>query len=288
MVQISQPTSVKAFGKFSLGRPPALRSFEEYFGIGAREGPGAWRSGYASVQKLLGHLRRYTRSESSREVYLNVLRRFCEWSGRGPDELARLPKESVEDLVQGYADGLAAKDRSKAYVNSVIKRLRTFFRLNGYVREGELNVRTYFVPTRYRKVPECIPTMREVHAMADAADNLKGRAIILVLWSSGLRVSTLCALNYGDVAEELERGEPYIMIPVYPELKERIPDACKGRIPYYTFASAEAGEALRSYLRDREEKYGLIGQDDPLFHSDWILWTRGERSGRRLGRRGLG
>jgi len=25
------------------------------------------------------------------------------------------------------------------------------------------------------------------------------------------------------------------MIPVYPEMKQRIPDACKGRIPYYTF-----------------------------------------------------
>ena len=71
--------------------------------------------------------------------------------------------------------------------------------------------------------------------MADAAGKLRDRAVILVLWSSGLRVSTLCALNYGDVAEEVESGEPYIMIPVYPEMKDRVPDACKGRIPYYTF-----------------------------------------------------
>lgn len=51
----------------------------------------------------------------------------------------------------------------------------------------------------------------EVYAMADATGSLRNRAVILFLWSSGLRVSTLCAL--GDVAEELERGETNIMVP---------------------------------------------------------------------------
>ncbi|MHA1753993.1 MAG: hypothetical protein ACTSYR_00520, partial [Candidatus Odinarchaeia archaeon] len=82
---------------------------------------------------------------------------------------------------------------------------------------------SYFVPIRYRKVPEYIPTKEEVYRMADAAGSLRNRAITLVLWSSGLRVSTLCALNYGDVAEDLKRGEPPIMIPVYPEMKDRVP-----------------------------------------------------------------
>ena len=92
----------------------------------------------------------------------------------------------------------------------------------------------------------------------------------------------------GDVAEELEKGEPYIMILVYPAMKERVPDACKGQIPYYTFICPEAGEALRSYLAERREKYGKIALDNPLFHSDWTLWVREERSKRRLGRRAVG
>jgi integrase len=128
----------------------------------------------------------------------------------------------------------------------------------------------------------------EIYSMADAAGGLRDRAIILSLWSSGLRVSTLCALNYGDVAEELERGEPYVMIPVYPEMKLRLLDACKSQISYYAFICPQAGEALRTYLMERGEKYGEIRPDDPLFHSDWTLWSRGERSSRRLGRRGVG
>jgi len=279
---------MKAFGKLDLFLPLPLRGFEVYFKIKARKGAGAWVSAYASVQNLLDHMQRFTKSESSKEVYLNGLRRFCEWSGRDPDELVHLSKYKSEKLVQNYVDHLAARDRSKAYVNSIIKRLKTFFRTNGFTGNSKLNVKSYFVPTRYRKIPEYVPTKTEVFAMADAAGSRRDRAIILTLWSSGLRVSTLCSLNYGDVMDELERGEPYVMILVYPAMKERIPDACKGQIPYYTFIWSEAGGALRSYLAERMEKYGDIASDDPLFHSDWTLWPRSERSKHRLGRRAVG
>jgi len=280
--------TTKVFGMFVPGESLGLRSFEVYFGIGSRGGVGAWRSAYPSVQNLLDHLWRYTQSEASRVKYLRHLYQFCRWCGLGPEELTRLPKERAEQLVQSFADSLAMKGSSRAYVNTVIKRLRTFFRVNGYVGARELRVKSFFVPTRYRKVPEYILTKDEVYRMADAAGKLRDRAVILVLWSSGLRVSTLCALNYGDVAEEVESGEPYIMIPVYPEMKEHVPDACKGRIPYYTFICPEAGEALRAYLKERAEKYGRLGLEEPLFHSQWNQWPGGERPKRRLNRRTIG
>lgn len=261
-----------------------LRAFEVYFKIQARRGPMAWRSGYDSVQKLLNHLSRYTKSESSRVRYLNHLRQFCEWSALKPDQLVSLQKERVEALVQGFVDELAGLDRSRAYVNSVIKRLRTFFRANGI---KDLDLKTYFVPTRYRKKPEYIPTKDEVHAIASAAGSPRNRALVLALWSSGLRVSTLTALNYGDVAQELEEAKPCILVRVYPEMKSRVADACKGSIPYHTFICSEAIEALRTYLRDREEKYGPISDDDPLFHSEWNLWDRDVRTRKRLGRRAI-
>jgi len=278
-------TVTRAFGKFDLSSPLPLRGFEKYFKIGAREGPKAWRSYYASVQNLLNHLSRFTKSESSREKYLGSLRRFCLWFGSNPDELVRLPQVEIEASIQNFVDGLAQKSNSRTYINSIIKRLKSFFRANGY---DNLKVATYFVPTRYRKREEYIPSKGEVLAMANVAGRPKNRAIILVLWSSGIRVSTLCALNFSNIADEIKKGEPYIMLSVHPKMKERVPDACKGRIPYYTFVCPEAGEALRSYLQDRKEKYGKISSEDPLFHSDWTLWDRSERSSKRLGRRGVG
>jgi len=273
-----------AFGSLDLSSTLPLRGFELYFGIKAREGSEAWRSIYPSVQRLLDHLSRYTKSESSREKYLNLLRMFVEWSRHDPNFLVKMRKERIEALVQSFADRLASMDRSKTYVNSVIKKLKTFFRVNGF---ENLKVATYFVPTRYRKRPEYVPTKDEVHNMATAAGSPRNRAIIFSLWGSGLRVSTMCALNYGDVSEELESGETCIKIPVYPEMKTRVPDACKGSIPYYTFIFSEAVNDLRIYLREREERYGPISPDDPLFHSEWTFWNRDIRSEKRLGRRAI-
>lgn len=262
-----------AFGKFDLTSPLPLRSFEIDLGIKARDGSRAWSSSDSSVQYLLDHLKRFTRSYSSREKYLQVLRRFCQWSGYTPSQLVSLDKSQIERLIQRFIDDLAALDRSPSYLNSLIKRLRTFFRVNGF---DDLGVATYFVPTRYRKRAEYIPSKAEIFAMADAAGGSKNRAIILILWTTGLRVSTLCALNVGDVVEELEEENPYVKVSIYPEMKERVLDACKGRIPYYTFMSPEAGQALRIYLRDREEKIGPLVDEHPLFHSDWSLWDKNE------------
>ena len=113
-----------AFGKISLDRPPPLRGFEKYFGIEAREGPGAWRSSYASVHRLLDHLSRFSGSEGSRESYLNMLRRFCQRTGHDPDGLTQLHKNEVERLIQDYADEKARAKASRAYVNTIIKRAR--------------------------------------------------------------------------------------------------------------------------------------------------------------------
>ncbi len=271
----------KAFGKLDLTKPLGLRQFERFFEISSREGSEAWKSKYKSVQNLLDHLSRFGKSESSKEVYLNQLRRLCEWLKLDPDQLVDLPKHKVEVSVQKFVDQAAGLNRSRAYVNSMIKRFRTFFRVND--RSPKLHA--YSIPPRYRKRPEYIPTISEVRAMAAAAESLRNRALILVAWSSGVRVSTLCALNYGDIANDLNADCASARIPVYPDMKRRLPDACKGNIPYYTFICREAVEALRTYLRDRSEKYGPLGSESPLFHAEWTLWKREERSGKRLGRR---
>jgi len=271
----------KAFGKLDLTKPLGLRQFERFFGITSREGAEAWKSKHKSVQNLLDHLGRFGKSESSKEVYLNQLRRLCQWLKLDPDQLASLPKHKVEMSVQRFVDQTADLNRSRAYVNSMIKRFRTFFRVND--RSPKLHA--YSIPPRYRKRPEYIPTISEVRAMAIAAESLRNRALILVAWSSGVRVSTLCALNYGDIANDLNAGCASVRIPIYPDMKRRLPDACKGNIPYYTYICREAVEALRMYPQDRIEKYGPLDSEFPLFHAEWNLWKRKERSDKRLGRR---
>ena len=143
-------THRRAFGKFSPGEPRPLRGFEKYFMIQAREGPEAWKSSFASVQMLLDHLSRFSGSDGSRQSYLNMLRRFCQRNSYDPDKLITLPNGEVGRLIQNYADEKAKKNASKSYVNTIIKRLRTFFHVNGF---EDLKLQMHYQPTRYRKRP---------------------------------------------------------------------------------------------------------------------------------------
>ena len=225
----------------------------------------SWFSPYFSVNCLLRKLARRGWSEATKRTYLNVIRRFCLYTGMTPDDLIRLDTKDIEVLVQDYCDMFNNQRYSRRYVNGILRILKSFFKANGV----EINVEGYYVPTRYRKRQEYIPTKSEVYDMADSATSLRDRAIILMLFSTGLRVSTLIALTYGDLKEELEKGYSIVKVPVYPEMKERVPEACKNNIPYFTFACEEAVKALRLYLDDRRRRYGTIEPQEPLFCSEY-------------------
>jgi len=195
-----------------------------------------WSSEYESVDKYLGHFKRKTRSEGTKELACDLLMRFSKFAGKEPDELTRLSPAEVSKLVQSYVDSLADKGQSIRTVNVTLTFLRTFFTLNSFKGARQIDVERFFQPSRYRKRPEYIPTADEIYRMAYAAGSAKNKAMVLCLYTSGLRNSTLRALRYKDVAEELKVLE-IVKVPVYPEMKEMDPRACKGNIPYYSFFS---------------------------------------------------
>jgi len=229
-------------------------------------------SEYTSIDRLLRHLRRKTGSKGTKRAYLKRIYFFCLHLNMNPDQIIALPKHQIEEFVQTYADGYHDGTHSPAYINNnVLAPVRTLFKVNGFKGSHALDIEGYYVPPRYRKTLEYIPTKYEIYSMADNAGSLKGRAIILVLYSSGLRASTLRALLYRDVKEELAEGVYNVMIPVYPEMKLIEPAACKNNIPYYSFICDEATIALKLYLRERIEKFGTIGDNEPLFISEYKL-----------------
>ena len=246
-----------------------------------------WRSEYESVNALLKHLWRKSRSEASRKAYLRQIYLLCSSTSLTPDELIKLPKKKIEEIVQDYADQYNDGRHSIRYVNNIIHLLKGFFKANGFKRSNALEIESHYMPSRYRKRPEYIPKKHEIYAMADSACSLRDRAIILTLYSSGLRNATLRAVLYKDVEEELKRGIDNVMIPVYPEMKLIEPNACKNNIPYYTFICDEATQALRLYLRERKEKYGKILPTEPLFASDYNQVPREERSSKIMSPRQL-
>jgi integrase len=232
-----------------------------------------WSSDIPSVQKMLNHLKRRTASESSRIKFVYELYKFTLFAEKEPEALAALSSGEASTLLQAYLDAMGSRAVSRKYVNAVVGDLVSgFFKVNGYRKDREVEVEKFHIPARYRYRGEYIPLRAEVFRMAQMCGStlsgLRNKAIILTLYSTGLRNSTLRGLRYKDIKDELEAGNDVVMVPVYPEMKLVVPNACKGNIPYYTFLCKEAVETLLVYLAERRRVYGELDVEDPLFASE--------------------
>lgn len=245
-----------------------------------------WESCSRPVQNLLDHLSRKSKSEGTRKIYLRHVYRFCRFTDKTPAQLVKMKRDGVEQEVQRYADSLATAS-SRTYANIAIAALKSFFVVNGYKRGRALDIQSYYQPPRQRLTSEYIPTKTEIYRMADSACSLRDRAIILMLYSSGLRNSTLRALRLKDVREELLAGRDIVKVPVSPEMKQVDPAACKGGIPYYTFLCDEGTQALRLYLEDRKQRFGRLSDAEPLFCTEYNQLSRDERQRRPITSREL-
>jgi integrase len=237
-----------------------------------------WTSDFVTIQKVLDHYKRKNKSEKTRENTLGVLARFFAWAieSDSPDEYAKLPqkksqlekrREAIQQDIQQFLDRMISVDRAKSWVKTSREYLLTHFKVNGWKNGNELEIEAYHVPPRYHKRKEYVPTSQEAWKMVERAGSLKYALIVLLLFTTGLRDSTLCALTYGDIREELEKGLKIIRIPVYVEMKQRVASACKGNIPYYTFTQ-HAVDLLKTYLKMARELYGQLNDDMPLIIGD--------------------
>jgi len=226
-----------------------------------------WKSDYPSVDKLLRHLKRKTKSEGSRATYLKTLSQFVRFTRLSPDDLVALEKEEVEENVQGFCD-LAKAPRT---ANRKMEELKTFFKYNGFRTGNKCNLvlERRYIGVRERSRPEYIPTEEEIQAILNEAGlNLKWRALFYAMYTTGLRSSTLRAVKYGDIRKEVEADVSPLFVRVYPEMKKIIPEACKNKIPYFTFMSKDAVDAAKAYVADRQIRLGPLEDDQILFCSD--------------------
>lgn len=123
--------------------------------------------------------------------------------------------------------------------------------------------------------------------MAERAGNKRDRAAVHILISTGLRNTAVRALQVGDIQEELSAGYGNLLIKVEPEWNRRIPGACKNNIPYYTFTSRAATEAIWDMLEERRKIYGEVKSDEPLLATTYNQIPKEDRRFRPLSMREL-
>jgi site-specific recombinase XerD len=95
-------------------------------------------------------------------------------------------------------------------------------------------------------------SLEEIKQFVDKASSYREKALILCMFQSGLGVNEIIELNYGDVAEELEKN----ILPLCLKLVRK-----KTHVEFKTFFGRDAVHYLKLYLGTRTN----LKFDDPLF-----------------------
>jgi len=208
-----------------------------------------------------------TISSQSSVIYLNALKRFCEWCGKNPQELIlQRDKElknddpndrtGIRDLLLDFRHHLEHIGLAPKTINTYDGAIRSFF-TSVLGKRGIVNIRNY-KDRSISHIKDLVPTLEELKKMLDAV-NLEEKFRILFIAQTGMRVSDAIALKFGDIRRELELGNIPLAIRFSPQ-KDR--ELIGERV---TFLGSDGVEILKQYLTWREKQGETLTDDSPLF-----------------------
>ena len=143
-------------------------------------------------QMMLDELQRRNYAQSTVEAYVSALREFAKYFKRPPDQLG---PEHIRQFQ------LYLLRERKLATNTVKQRMAAvqFFFASTLKRPYLRN------DFPYPKSPQRLPAVlsqEEVTRLIDSASNLSHRAILMILYSTGIRRSELVRLKVGDIDSE--------------------------------------------------------------------------------------
>ena len=165
--------------------------------------------------------------------YLREVINLAKYFGKSP---ADLNKEELKDyLVHMLEDRNLQAGTYKNYVAGIKFLYRTTLKRGDIVED-----------IRYPKGPKKLPVvfdLSEVEALFSATENIKHKALLMIMYSSGLRISEAACLRVTDI--DSKRMMVYVQLG-------------KGGKDRYTILSQRALECLREYWRQYRPKEWLF------------------------------
>ena len=170
-------------------------------------------------------------SPKTRKVYLGYGRRFAEWT-----ELP-LEKAGTEEVRRYLVHLVEARGISRSAHSQVVSALRFLFEK---VLQRPQVLRNIPRPKRHKSLPTVL-SRKEVDRLLKAVRHPSSRALIMILYSSGLRVGEVVRLRPEDL--DSDRGLLRVQ-------------AGKGRKDRYTLLSRRALEAVERHLLFQDQVRG--------------------------------
>jgi len=178
---------------------------------------------------------------SSQESYLRRIKAFVEFQGAKKKPLEQTELDDIQEYILYLKQ---QKGLSAGTINAYISSVRFFYT---HVLNKEWNKRKVPRMKRTVKMP-VIPPHENITALLEATENPKYRAILSLLFGSGLRVSEACRLKVKDICSKT--------------MRVRVEEAKHGT-NRYTILSQKTLTELRGYFKTTfKNGYSL---DDWLF-----------------------
>ena len=192
-------------------------------------------------------------SEQTLSVYVPALEEFAAFIGRGNQRIdwALVDKEDVREWIATQMDAHLAP----ATVNKRLSALRSFYKFLMIQQAGNADpTRTLKGPKKEKKLPSFVrekdmDRLLDGIAFADNFEGIRDRLVMLLFYSTGIRLSELVGLNVGSV--DFHTSTVKVL---GKRNKERI-------VPF----GAELREALEQYLSLRANQPMAKGNDALFF-----------------------
>ena len=220
------------------------------------------------------------KEEGTKRRYQEYFNEFLSFVGKTPDELIVQrqqdllnPERKIQRRIESLLLAFLAKKKAEGYAVATrqiyFASIRSFFEIHYFpliMRKGDYPTGDSNGVKRATK-----EAIVKVLSNKHQRNKLTIKALMLFIKDSGLRVSDVRRLNYGDIAKQLENGETIIQLNIITE---------KANLLAKTFIGEEAIQALKEYLEARKQgskdsrhvEPEILTKDSPLFK----VWTRGE------------
>ena len=208
--------------------------------------------------------------EPTKISYINRLNEYCKFTGKMPSELIeeaeieeeeriRMRNRQIKRYLIDFIKYLKKENRSPNYINSMLSTIRSFY--------SSMEIELPHVTCNIKEPEQLvtindIPTKKHIR-IALKHSNIKYRAIILLMMSSGMGSSEIRHLTLNDYLQSLKITDYELsnIKELTNKLKENeneIPTwsirRYKTNMPYVTFSSPESVKAINDYIDERYEK----------------------------------
>ncbi len=208
-----------------------------------------------TMQRSLVVFQNSLKSQYTAKQYSYYLNRFISYYQlKDYDSLLGIEPRKLQNMIEDWIIELK-KQVSPNTIPPMVFGVKSFFEANDIDLKWKKILR--LMPDKIKATGIRAYTKEQIRLMLDTAKNLRSRALVLFLASSGVRIGAIPDLKLKHLADY----ESCKLVTVYADTKEE----------YQTFISPEAVRALNAYHNKRRQDGEEFTENTPLFRSVYRL-----------------